>query len=229
MTLRASVTDRNLQLPPPFHLVTLREAGDAFAHAVAIADEAGAGTLVWAKRFDSVEMAVVLEPDEALGSARRAFFVGMNALADALAVHAPPERPITYGWPDAIRVDGVLVGGGRLGWPEGVTEDDVPGWLVFSGTVRTALLRAGEPGTRPLVGALDELGFEGIDPGETVASFARYLMAGFHEAEEDEGSAIRRYRARLSPERDVPAAGAELREALLSPSWRDPKSGMPWL
>src|SRR5438105_1546063 len=35
-----------LDLPPPFRLVTLREAGDAFAHAMRIAPETGAGRLV---------------------------------------------------------------------------------------------------------------------------------------------------------------------------------------
>ena len=57
---------------------------------------------------------VVLEPDEPLRTARRAFYAGMNALADALLVHAPPEKPIAIDWPDALRVDGGLVGGGRL-------------------------------------------------------------------------------------------------------------------
>ena len=51
-----------LDLPPPFRQVTLREAGDAFAHAQSIAAEAGAGTLVWVGRFDLVEFALVLEP-----------------------------------------------------------------------------------------------------------------------------------------------------------------------
>src|SRR5262249_19292284 len=78
-----------LDLPRPFRLVTLREAGDAFAHATTIAAEAGAGTLVWVGRFDLVEFALVLEPDEPLATARRAFYAGMAALADALLVHAP--------------------------------------------------------------------------------------------------------------------------------------------
>jgi len=38
--------------------------------------QAGAGTLVWVRRYDLVEFAVVLEPDEPLVSARRAFFAG---------------------------------------------------------------------------------------------------------------------------------------------------------
>ena len=77
----------------------------------------GAGTLVYVGRFDLAEFAVVLEPDEPLRIARRAFYAGMAALADALIVLAPPEKPIAIDWPDAIRVDRGLVGGGRLAWP----------------------------------------------------------------------------------------------------------------
>ena len=108
-----------LDLPPPFRLVTLREVGDAFAHATSVAAEEGAGTLVYVGRFDLAEFAVVLEPEEPLRTARRALYAGLAALADALAVHAPPERPISFDWPDAVRVDGGLVGGGRLAWPQG--------------------------------------------------------------------------------------------------------------
>src|SRR5215204_6263326 len=108
-----------LDLPPGFRLVTLREVGDAFAHARANAAELGAGALVFVGRFDLAEFAVVLEPDEPLRSARRAFYAGMAALADALATHAPPERPITFDWPDAIRIDRGLIGGAQFAWSEG--------------------------------------------------------------------------------------------------------------
>jgi hypothetical protein len=110
---------RALDLPPPFRAVRLREAGDAFAHARAHAAELGAGTLIFVGRFDVIEFAVVLEPDEALAFAWRAFYAGMVALADALAVVAPPEKPIAVTWPDAIRLGSGLVGGGRLAWPGG--------------------------------------------------------------------------------------------------------------
>jgi hypothetical protein len=69
-----------LDLPPPFSLVTLREVGDAFAHAQAIASEQGAGTLVYVGRFDLSEFALVLEPEMPLASARRVFYAGMVAL-----------------------------------------------------------------------------------------------------------------------------------------------------
>src|SRR4051794_14412708 len=149
-----------LDLPPPFRLVTLREVGDAFAHASAIAAEAGAGTLVWVGRFDLVEFALVVEPDEPLNTARRTFYAGMAALADALLVHAPPEKLIAFDWPDAVFVDGGLVGGGRLAWPADGREDARPDWLVFGAMIRTVTTAAGEPGLRPFAAALEEEGFD---------------------------------------------------------------------
>src|SRR5215471_3600105 len=117
---------RALDLPPPYRPVALREAGDAFAHATAHASTLGAGSLVHVGRFDLAEFAVVLEPDESLATARRAFYAGMSALADALAAHAPPEKPITIDWPDAIRIDQGLIGGGRLAWPDDAVENEPP-------------------------------------------------------------------------------------------------------
>ena len=108
---RATHAEPTLDLPPGYTLVALREYGDAFAHGCKIAGEAGAGTLVWVRRYDLVEFAVVLEPAEPLTSARRAFFAGMNAAADAIAVHCPPERDVAFVWPDTILFDGGLLGG----------------------------------------------------------------------------------------------------------------------
>src|SRR5689334_5277009 len=163
-----------LDLPPPFRLVALREVGDAFTHAMAVAPQQGAGTLVYVGRFDLAEFAVVLEPEEPLRTARRAFFAGMTALADALAVHAPPEKPITFDWPDAIRVDGGLIGGGRLGWPAGADEDADPPWLVFGGMIRTVAMGESEPGLHPLSSALEQEGFDDASSERLVESFARH-------------------------------------------------------
>src|SRR3977135_585072 len=115
-----------LDLPPPFRLVTLREVGDAFAHAKSVAAAEGAGTLVYVGRFDLVEFAVVLEPEEALKTARRAIYAGLAALSVARAGRAPPRPAINYAWPAAIRVDGGLVGAGRLAWPPGADENEPP-------------------------------------------------------------------------------------------------------
>jgi biotin-(acetyl-CoA carboxylase) ligase len=165
-----------LALPPRFSAVRLREVGDAFAHAKSIATERGAGTLVYVGRFDLAEFAVVLEPDEPLVKARRAFYAGMTALADALAAHAQPNTSITIDWPDSLLVNQGLVGGGRLAWPYGVAEDETPPWLVFGGMIRTVSMTGLEPGLNPLVTALEEEGFTEIMSGQLVESFARNFM-----------------------------------------------------
>ena len=237
---------RALDLPPPFRLVTLREVGDAFRHATGIAAAEGAGTLVHVGRFDLAEFAVVLEPEEPLRSARRAFYAGLAALADALAVHAPPERPITFDWPDAVRVDGGLVGGARLAWPPAADEDAPPAWLVFGATIRTVAMGEEEPGLRPLSSALEDEGFEDLGSNRLVESFARHFMVVIDTWQERGFDEIaKNYLARLVPEsglrRDIDVNGdlllrrmaapmAERRvlvRALARPSWLDPATGGP--
>ena len=233
-------------LPPPFRLVTLREIDDAFAHARQIASEAGAGTLVHVGRFDLVEFAVVLEPEEPLRTARRAFFAGMVALRYALLSHAPPERPITFTWPDAVHVDGGLVGGGRLAWPQDASETEPPDWLVFGGSIRTVAMSEKEAGLRPLIAALEEEGFDDLGSGRLVESFARHLMfaldawranefatvtqtylqhltveKGAIPALESNGDLLVRWRGRKEADRH------ELASALRIPSWLDAQTGGP--
>ena len=128
------------------------------------------GTLVHVGRFDLAEFAVVLEPDEPLRIARRAIYTGTCALGDALAANAPPEKSIGFAWPDAIRVDGGLVGGVRLAWPAGAEEDEPPAWLVFGAMIRIVAMGEGEAGLRPLAAALEDEGFSDLDGGWSKAS-----------------------------------------------------------
>ncbi|MFM9973679.1 MAG: biotin/lipoate--protein ligase family protein [Beijerinckiaceae bacterium] len=171
-----------LSLPPGFELIALREGGDAFAYAQEIAAQRGAGTLVFVQRFDLVEFAVVLEPDEPLATARRAFYAGMCAMADSLAVHCPPEKPIHFDWPDTMFFDHGVIGGGKLAWPKDAAEDQPPEWLVFAGMMRTAVIRnrdsdvSLEPGTWAVGTALEVEGFDEINHGVLVESFCRHLM-----------------------------------------------------
>jgi Biotin/lipoate A/B protein ligase family len=235
-----------LDLPPPFRLVSLREVGDAFTHAVAVAAEEGAGTLVHVGRFDLAEFAVVLEPEEPLKTARRALYAGLCALADALAVHAPPEKPITFDWPDAVRVDGGLVGGARIAWPAGADEGAPPPWLVFGTMIRTVAMGEEEAGLRPLSSALEDEGFDDLGSGALVESFARHLMVAVDAWQEQGfGEIAKNYLARLPPEsgvrrelgdngdlllRRMGKVAVERRPliaALAQPSWLDPATGGP--
>jgi biotin-(acetyl-CoA carboxylase) ligase len=228
--------------------VRLREVGDAFSHAIEIASASGAGTLVYVGRFDLAEFAVVLEPDEPLRTARRAFHAGMVALTDALRAYAPPNKTVTIDWPDAIRVDGGLVGGGRLGWPASAKEDEPPPWLVFGAMIRTVSMTGEEPGVHPLGSALEQEGFGEAGAVQVTESFARHLMLALDTWRVDGfGGVAREYLSRLSRQgrasrrideqgdlltHRIGADGTErndLLRALAAPSWLDPKLGGPRL
>jgi biotin-(acetyl-CoA carboxylase) ligase len=235
-----------LALPPPFTAVRLREVGDAFAHAVTIAPEKGAGTLVYVGRFDLAEFAVVLEPDEPLLKARRTLYAGMAALADALAAHAQPDTSITIDWPDSLLVNQGLVGGGRLAWPRDVAEDLTPEWLVFGGMIRTVSMSGIEPGLTPLVTALEEEGFTDVMSTHLVESFARNFMRIVDTWQESGFAAVAKsYIARMPHEqgvrRDIDENGdlmlrrmgkvdvtrQKLLPRLAQPGWFDPATRGP--
>jgi len=227
---------RSLDLPPPFRLLVLREAGDAFAHACAHASGLGAGTLILVGRFDFAEFAVVLEPEEELWSARRSFYAGMTAIADALSALAPPETPITIEWPDRLEVGRGLVGGGRLGWPELADEHTRPDWLVFGAVIRLVSMRSGEAAPRLPSTSLADAGFGEVGAERLVEGFARHLMVAIDRWQEGDFDAIAQgYLSRLRPERGVrrtidasgnlridgrgrPAKSVELRATLAMPS-----------
>lgn len=239
-----------LDLPPGYTLVALREAGDAFEHGCAIAAKAGAGTLVWVRRYDLVEFAVVLEPDEPLQSARRALFAGMNAIADAIAVHCPPEREVNFGWPDTVIFDGGLLGGARLGWPQGCAETDVPSWLVFGVILRAAdMAHIEEMEAASGVSLLGE-GFQMVDTDAIIESFARHLMTAFDRWKERGFEAIARDYLERLPKRKagerrsitangdlliaLPGSGGPpertaLVDALARANWYDPQARGPKL
>ena len=228
---------RALDLPPPFRLVVLREAGDAFAHACAHAAELGAGTLVFVGRFDMAEFAVVLEPEETLARACRSFYADITALADALATLAPPETPITIEWPDRLKIGRRLVGGGRLGWPQFADERERADWLVFGAVIRLVSMRSEEAALDPLSTALADEGFGELGAERVVEGFSRHLMVAIDCWQEGDFAAIAQsYLSRLQPERGVrraidasgdlrierpgePVARLDLRAALTAPLW----------
>lgn len=235
-----------LDLPPAYSLVSLRESGDAFAEACRLASATGAGTFVHVGRYDLVEFAVVLEPQEVLAEARRAFFAGMRALAQAVGVHGPADKAVEFDWPDALRFDGALVGGGRLGWPADCPEEETPDWLVFGVALAAARLGGIEPGAAPALTTLEE---EGFGDGRLIAeSFARHLMVAFDDWAESgfapiEAAYLRRLRGKagarsrldrngdlvvshhggMTPERH------SLVDALRASAWLDRATGGPRL
>jgi biotin-(acetyl-CoA carboxylase) ligase len=247
MAASAAPSIPTLQLPPAYRLVSLREHADALEHAKRIAPEEGAGTFVWVRRFDVLEFAVVLEPEEPLAAARRALFAGMNAMADALSSFAPPDKPVAFAWPSTVHVDGGRIGGGRLAWPEDCAEEQVPDWLVFGGMVLAVPVGIDHTGDYPAVTWLQEEGFEADEHLAVVESFARHLMVAFDAWGESGFKAVADpYLARLPKEKAGVRRGIDgngdlllhhtgsvervpLLPALQEARWFDPATRLPRL
>jgi hypothetical protein len=218
---RGPVSEAILDLPPPFRLIKLREVGDAFVQAQGLAASEGAGTLVYVGRFNVVEFATVLEPEEPLRLARRVLYAGLNALGDALTANAPPGPSITFSWPDAILVDDGVVGGGRLAWPRGSSEDHVPDWIVFGALIRTVSLGR-DAGVHSPASALEDEGFLELNSDRLIEHFARHLMSNINTWEALGFEAIARsYVRRLAAKKGATASIAANGDLLLQ--WRGRK------
>jgi len=120
---------------------------------------------------------------------------------------------------------------------------------VFGAMIRTVAMGEGEPGLRPLSGALEDEGFEDLGSGRLVESFTRHLMVETDRWQEKGfGEVAKSYLARLAPlktpgvQRDLAGNGDLLvrrtavpgveRHALIEalamhPSWLDPATGGP--
>jgi hypothetical protein len=244
----ADAAQAGLDLPSAYNLIVPPAEMSAHQYAMDQAEDHGAGTLVWTPRPHVLEFAVMLAPEEPLRSARRALFLCMSALADALASVCPPEKRISFGWPDTILYDGARLGGGRLGWPAACGEDDVPAWLVFSAMLIASKRETGDPGLTPDSTSLEEERCLEGSQGELVELFARYLLLGFDGwADQGFAPAAERYLYRLAAEQSGTALIEEngdllitqqggaaakrwpLREALLAPAWLDVQTGRPRL
>ena len=246
--MRPVTSIKKLDLPPGYREIALREHRDAFLYAQTIAETEGAGTLVWVRRFDTIEVAIVLEPEQRLAEARGALFAGMTAAADAVGQFCPPEKPLQFSWPDTLLLDGGIIGGCRLAAPADAVEAEAPDWLVLGLHIRSSaqmsIMQTFNKGT-----SLETEGVEPMAGDRIVESFSRHLMAAF-DGWRSKGfkSVADRYLQRLVAVKglrqgldangdllqrriDNPTAVSRtsLTAALAMPQWLDPETGQPWL
>ncbi|UEM21807.1 biotin/lipoate--protein ligase family protein [Skermanella mucosa] len=174
------------ELPPIYQPVTIPR-GSAFARALAdAAAGAEAGTLVWTRRDDRLDAAVVLEPNEPLAQSLPVTYVALLGLGDALGALGPPNIPVTFGWPDRIEVNGATVGGVRLAAAETRSADAIPDWLVLGISIQIhGFPDDDSPGLSPDRTALHEEGFGEVEALPLLESFSRHFLAWMNSWQED--------------------------------------------
>jgi biotin-(acetyl-CoA carboxylase) ligase len=240
---------KDLSLPPVYRPVFVEAGVASHDRACELAPHRGAGTLVVRAHDALVDFAVVLEPDEPLGTARRVFFACMAALVDAVAIHAPPEKPLDIGYPATLYCDGAMIGGGRIATPPNADEGIRPDWLVFSAQLSLHRDHDKQAGLHPFSTSLREEGFEDLTARPYIESFTRHLMTHIDRMQhrnfkqvaetylkllksEDKraqfqidpyGNLLARINAHSRPKTEPLLPRAAL------PDWFDPATGMPRL
>lgn len=165
------------RFPPAFRPLAIAY-GDAAEIARARAATGGeAGTVVWHRRLDRLDAAVVLEPDRTAAASRFATTVAAKALTDALGALAPPATRVSVDRQGSVSVNGATVGSVRLHLPDTVADGDVPPWAVLA--VEVDVLGDPDddsPGLTPHRTSLREEGFEDVLSTTLLESFARHLL-----------------------------------------------------
>ncbi|MFN0262996.1 biotin/lipoate--protein ligase family protein [Tepidamorphus sp. 3E244] len=181
------------EFPP---LLTGHEIGadeDAFVRATegARAGRLEAGDFLWKRTRDAFDTAIVLEPDVPRARAAEFAFVAQVAFADSFGAISPPEVALTFGWPNALRLNGGRIGHLRLAISPEDDADGAPLWMVagLSLVVRHERYDV-EPGNMPDITTFEEEGCGDVDTIELISSFARHLLVWIHTWSEDGFAAV---------------------------------------
>ncbi len=170
-------------LPPLLSGHRLGAAEDPFAVAAARADDLEAGDLLWAPDPAEMRLALVLEPAVPRARCAEMLALAMVAFGDAAAVLIPAETPITYTWPNLIRLNGAVAASGRL-WmtPEA---KEPPARLVVGLAATMTPTEAGDPGHTPDRTTFRDEGCGDVTALALLDATARHLVAWLYRWEED--------------------------------------------
>jgi len=101
------------------------------ANARAAKGALGAGDLLWSEAENSLEFAVVLEPEVTRERCGEMLYVMIVAFGDAAGALCPPEISITFQWPNAILMNRAMIGTCGLDISE-TEHEGIPEWMVLS-------------------------------------------------------------------------------------------------
>jgi biotin-(acetyl-CoA carboxylase) ligase len=127
------------QLPPPYRAIAVEPGVAPFVHACGLARERTEdGVLVWSRRTDRLDSALVMQPDSPLPDTLPILYALFLAVGDALGALLPPIVAVHFRWPDRVEVNGTLAGGLRVAWATVSNDLETPAWLVAGITIAIA-------------------------------------------------------------------------------------------
>ena len=150
---------------------------DPFDKAIAAASiGTDAGLVVWARRGDALDAAMVLAPEQKLAEAMGVGFALSVGLGDAIGALAPPEVAVHYTWPGGIKINGADCGRFRAASSH-ADPSEVPDWLVFGITLPYLPGEGAEGGAAPDQTSLIEEGCGDVTPLRLLESWSRHSLA----------------------------------------------------
>jgi biotin-(acetyl-CoA carboxylase) ligase len=169
--------DETPSFPPLLRGLEVARGQDPFTKAVAEAAlGADPGLLVWARRADRMDAALVLAPEAPLGDALSIALAAALGLGDALGALAPPEVAVHFVWPGGFRVNGAVCGQMRAAASTEDAEAE-PDWLVIGITVPfLPETETDDPGLAPDRTCLWEEGCSEITPHALLESWSRHTL-----------------------------------------------------
>lgn len=145
----------------------------------------GAGDLLWVHDKDTLDYAIVLEPDVDRVKSFDMVFAQMVALGDAIGAIAPPEVAITHHWPNLILANGAVIG--KVSVIMGDDEaDGCPRYMVLATEIAVRPKVADtNPGYDRNHTTLWDEGCGDLDALQVLDSTARHFMTWVHTWEEE--------------------------------------------
>ncbi|MGH6928515.1 MAG: biotin/lipoate--protein ligase family protein [Dongiaceae bacterium] len=169
-------------LPPLYRLAAVDAGSNAFAQAVGLAAGTSQdGTVVWSRRSDRLDCAIVFRPEAPLPEALPVVYPVALGLGDAIGALAPPVTAVHFRWPDRIEVNGAFAGGLRAGWAGGMATEDTTGWLVVGVCVLVASPQA--PSAERTT--LQDEGCMDMTTTGLLESFSRHALAWINRWQDD--------------------------------------------
>lgn len=146
----------------------------------------GAGDVLWLRDNDTLDYAIVLEPDVNRVKALDMVFVQMVALGDAIGAIAPPEIAITHHWPNKLLANSAEIGYVSAIISENDGPDGCPSYMVISTHIKVRpTIDNIDPGLDQSRTTLWDEGCGDLDAMQVLDSTARHFMNWVHTWNEE--------------------------------------------
>lgn len=180
------------KMTPPFppllksHELPLGQNPTKTAVSGAVKGHYSAGDLLWLRDSDTLNCAIILEPEVDRQKALNMIFVLMVALGDAIGAIAPPELAITHYWPNKVLANGAEIGTVNAILSENDDADGCPLFMALATHIKVRPTSDNmDPGLTQSRTTLWDEGCGALDAMQLLEATARHFMRWVHTWEEE--------------------------------------------